>query len=116
MYKCFWIEARFFLFLLASDSPYRTPISSAILQLQEGGKLHVIKKRWWKERKGGGKCQAVQESGKAEALGLKNVGGVFVVLISGLGVAFVIAVVEYYFERYRRNKRLTYSIVVRARP
>ena len=54
---------------------------------------------------------AVQESGKAEALGLKNVGGVFVVLISGLGVAFLIAVVEYYFERYRRNKRLRYSIV-----
>ena len=54
---------------------------------------------------------AVQESGKAEALGLKNVGGVFVVLISGLGVAFLIAVVEYYFERHRRNKRLRYSIV-----
>ena len=48
---------------------------------------------------------------QAEALGLKNVGGVFVVLISGLGVAFIIAVVEYYFERYRRNKRLRYSIV-----
>ena len=43
-----------FLFL---DSPYRTPISSAILQLQEGGKLHMLKEKWWKQRKGGGKCK-----------------------------------------------------------
>lgn len=40
-----------------SDSPFRTPISSAILQLQEGGKLHMLKEKWWKQRKGGGKCK-----------------------------------------------------------
>ena len=40
-----------------SDSPYRTPISSAILQLQEGGRLHMLKEKWWKQRKGGGKCK-----------------------------------------------------------
>ena len=42
---------------LISDSPFRTPISSAILQLQEGGKLHMLKDTWWKQRKGGGKCK-----------------------------------------------------------
>ena len=41
------------------DSPYRTPISSAILQLQEGGKLHMLKEKWWKQRKGGGKCKVI---------------------------------------------------------
>ena len=41
-----------------ADSPFRTPISSAILQLQEGGKLHMLKEKWWKQRKGGGKCKA----------------------------------------------------------
>ena len=37
-------------------SLYRVPISSAILQLQEAGRLHVLKNRWWKQKRGGGKC------------------------------------------------------------
>jgi len=41
-------------------SPYRIPISSAILQLQEAGRLHVLKNRWWKQRRGGGKCDVSQ--------------------------------------------------------
>ena len=41
---------------LPPGSPYRTPISSAILQLQEAGRLHVLKNRWWKEKRGGGVC------------------------------------------------------------
>lgn len=40
-----------------SDSPYRTAISGAILKLQEEGKLHVLKTRWWKEKRGGGSCR-----------------------------------------------------------
>ena len=42
---------------LPPGSPYRTPISSAILKLQEEGGLHVLKTRWWKHRRGGGKCK-----------------------------------------------------------
>ena len=41
---------------LPPGSPYRTPISSAILMLQEAGRLHVLKSRWWKEKRGGGQC------------------------------------------------------------
>lgn len=40
-----------------SDSPYRTAISGAILKLQEEGKLHLLKTRWWKEKRGGGSCR-----------------------------------------------------------
>ena len=31
-------------------SPYRIPITSAILKLQEKGMLHILKNRWWKEK------------------------------------------------------------------
>ena len=51
-----WIYIIYSLIFL-TDSPYRTPISSAILQLQEGGKLHMLKEKWWKQRKGGGQCK-----------------------------------------------------------
>ena len=40
-----------------TDSPYRTPMTNAILQLQEGGKLHVLKEKWWKRMRGGGQCE-----------------------------------------------------------
>jgi hypothetical protein len=48
--------------LSSLGSPYRIPISSAILQLQEAGRLHVLKNRWWKERRGGGQCKVSYSS------------------------------------------------------
>lgn len=40
-----------------TDSPYRTMMNSAVLKLQEEGKLHILKTRWWKEKRGGGSCR-----------------------------------------------------------
>ncbi|XP_043469345.1 glutamate receptor ionotropic, kainate 2 isoform X3 [Leptopilina heterotoma] len=79
------------------NSPYRTAISGAILKLQEEGTLHTLKTRWWKERRGGGACKddISKNSSAANELGLANVGGVFVVLMGGMGVACVIAVGEF---------------------
>ncbi|KAJ8910748.1 hypothetical protein NQ315_017205, partial [Exocentrus adspersus] len=79
------------------NSPFRTAISGAILKLQEEGKLHILKTRWWKEKRGGGRCrdETTKTSSTANELGLANVGGVFVVLMGGMGVACVIAVCEF---------------------
>lgn len=82
-----------------SDSPYRSLISDAILQLQEGGVLHTLKNRWWSERKGGGQCGpkdgGQKAAGAASELGLANVGGVFVVLAGGSIIAVIICVSEF---------------------
>ena len=75
---------------LPPNSPFRTPLSSAILQLQEGGQLHMLKEKCWKQQKGGGQRQVATDS-SAAALGLASVGGVFVVLVGGLFIACVIA-------------------------
>lgn len=64
----------------------------------------MLKEKWWKQRKGGGKCKEVPDSGAA-ALGLSNVGGVFVVLIGGLGMACIIGFAEYMWNR-REQKRI----------
>ncbi|XP_036138978.1 glutamate receptor ionotropic, kainate 2 isoform X3 [Monomorium pharaonis] len=79
------------------NSPYTTAISGAILKLQEEGKLHMLKTRWWKEKRRGGSCgeDTSKSSSAANELGLANVGGVFVVLMGGMGVACVIAVCEF---------------------
>ena len=49
--------------------------------------------KWWKERNGGN-CE-VEEKKDASALGVKNVGGVFVVLIGGLAAGLVLACCEF---------------------
>ncbi|KAE8743142.1 hypothetical protein FOCC_FOCC011235 [Frankliniella occidentalis] len=79
------------------DSWYRTLISGAVLKLQETGRLAELKEKWWKKKRGGGRCQKESAATDASAneLGLDNVGGVFVVLISGCAFAFLVAVVEF---------------------
>ena len=110
------------------------PISSAILQLQEAGRLHVLKDRWWKQRRGGGKCdvsstilisilpaltastifhdfflspQATNKKSSANELTLDSVGGVFVVLLAGMGLACATSVLEYVWNRKNRTKPRT---------
>ncbi|KAK9303590.1 hypothetical protein QLX08_004755 [Tetragonisca angustula] len=80
---------------LPRNSPYRTPISGAILMLQEKGMLQDLKKKWWVER-GGGLCTSIeQEPTSSSELGLANVGGVFLVLLIGTCGSFIIAVFEF---------------------
>ncbi|XP_076751081.1 glutamate receptor ionotropic, kainate 2 [Xylocopa sonorina] len=77
------------------NSPYRTAINKAILELQEKGVLQDLKKKWWEEH-GGGLCSKVdQEPTSSSELGLANVGGVFLVLLIGCGGSFVIAICEF---------------------
>ncbi|KAG0711540.1 Glutamate receptor ionotropic, kainate 5 [Chionoecetes opilio] len=80
-----------------TGSPYTNAISEAILNLQEEGKLQALRTRWWKMKKGGGQCtdEVSKSSSKANELGLNNVGGVFVVLLAGMGLASVTAVCEF---------------------
>ncbi|KAK7002168.1 hypothetical protein SK128_012485, partial [Halocaridina rubra] len=82
---------------LPPGSPFTNAFSEAILSLQEGGKLQELRTRWWKHKKGGGRCKNDESQGsqKANALGVNNVGGVFVVLLAGMGLASVVAVCEF---------------------
>ncbi|CAG0923707.1 unnamed protein product [Notodromas monacha] len=84
---------------LPPGSPYTSAISSAILQLQEKGWFLQLKTKWWKEKnEGAGNCDteaSKASSSAASELGLANVGGVFVVLMGGMGVAVLIALCEF---------------------
>ncbi|XP_054706414.1 glutamate receptor ionotropic, kainate 2-like [Uloborus diversus] len=77
-------------------------LSSGILKLQEEGILHDLKERWWKQKRGGGRCTRESTSGgTVRELGLGNVGGVFVVLLAGVSMAVVVAGLEFLW-KYRK--------------
>ncbi|XP_042214385.1 glutamate receptor ionotropic, kainate 2-like isoform X2 [Homarus americanus] len=82
---------------LPPGSPYTGAISSAVLMLKENGKLHILKNKWWKQRKGGGHCQEEETVDAASAvdLGLENVGGVFVVMAGGCALACLTTCCEF---------------------
>jgi ABC-type amino acid transport substrate-binding protein len=81
--------------------PYRTLLNEGILHLQETGMLHVLKNRWWKEKRGGGTCTDDGKGGGVTELSLANVGGVFVVLLGGLGISFLVAIAEFIWRARR---------------
>ncbi|KAK0425192.1 hypothetical protein QR680_009079 [Steinernema hermaphroditum] len=77
---------------LPKGSPYREPISTAILRLQETTVLTELKEKWWKKKRGGGICNP-QKATQTE-LGARSVGGIFIVLLVGLLVAIFASAFE----------------------
>ncbi|KAL7636661.1 UNVERIFIED_CONTAM: hypothetical protein RMT77_012408 [Armadillidium vulgare] len=76
-------------------SPWRDKISLAILELQEKGVIQMLYSKWW--RNTGDVCNRDEKNkdSKANALGVENIGGVFVVLLCGLALAIVVAILEF---------------------
>ncbi|KAM9201489.1 glutamate receptor ionotropic, kainate 1 isoform 8-T8 [Dugong dugon] len=79
-------------------SPYRDKITIAILQLQEEGKLHMIKEKWWQ----GNGCPE-EDSKEASALGVENIGGIFIVLAAGLVLSVFVAIGEFIYKSRKNN-------------
>ncbi|KAI2659814.1 Glutamate receptor ionotropic, kainate 1 [Labeo rohita] len=78
-------------------SPYRDKVTIAILQLQEEGKLHMMKEKWWR----GNGCPE-EDNKEASALGVENIGGIFIVLAAGLVLSVFVAIGEFVYKS-RKN-------------
>uniref|UniRef100_A0AAY4DCU3 Glutamate receptor n=1 Tax=Denticeps clupeoides TaxID=299321 RepID=A0AAY4DCU3_9TELE len=78
-------------------SPYRDKVTIAILQLQEEGKLHMMKEKWWR----GSGCPE-EDNKEASALGVENIGGIFIVLAAGLVLSVFVAIGEFIYKS-RKN-------------
>ncbi|XP_054153119.1 glutamate receptor ionotropic, kainate 2-like [Oppia nitens] len=83
-------------------SKLRNSLSEAILKLQERGVLRMLKKRWWQQKYGGGACLSKPTSSSIE-MGMKNVGGVFLILIGGSAFATLLAFYELITETMRKT-------------
>nr|APZ81407.1 ionotropic receptor 75q [Adelphocoris lineolatus] len=93
---------------MRQNSTYRNVLSRSVVKLQEGGQLDELKKKWWKEKRGGGSCLE-SPSGGAEDLGLDNVGGVFVVLLGGCIFATFLAFGELSFAIYMMEDKESFK-------
>ncbi|XP_058482857.1 glutamate receptor 1b isoform X3 [Solea solea] len=86
-------------------SPLRNPVNLAVLKLNEQGLLDKLKNRWWYDK---GECGVGggDSKDKTSALSLSNVAGVFYILIGGLGLAMLVALVEFCYKSRLESRRM----------
>ncbi|XP_061047758.1 glutamate receptor 2 isoform X1 [Eubalaena glacialis] len=86
-----------------------SPINLAVLKLSEQGVLDKLKNKWWYDK---GECGA-KDSGskeKTSALSLSNVAGVFYILVGGLGLAMLVALMEFCYKSRAEAKRMKMTL------
>uniref|UniRef100_A0A8C9XXB9 Glutamate receptor n=1 Tax=Sander lucioperca TaxID=283035 RepID=A0A8C9XXB9_SANLU len=89
-------------------SRLRIPVNLAVLKLNEQAILDKLKNKWWYDK---GEC-GHKDSGrkvssdKTSALSLSNVAGVFYILIGGLGLAMLVALVEFCYKSRIESRRM----------
>uniref|UniRef100_A0A8C7D9K6 Glutamate receptor n=1 Tax=Oncorhynchus kisutch TaxID=8019 RepID=A0A8C7D9K6_ONCKI len=89
-------------------SALRIPVNLAVLKLNEQAVLDKLKNKWWYDK---GECGS-KDSGrkdKTSALSLSNVAGVFYILIGGLGLAMLVALVEFCYKSRIESRRMKVS-------
>lgn len=59
--------------------------------------LEKLKEDWWKDKK---KCEKVED--QSDGISIQNIGGVFIVIFVGIGMACVTLVFEYWWYKYRK--------------
>uniref|UniRef100_A0A8C2PQR4 Glutamate receptor n=1 Tax=Cyprinus carpio TaxID=7962 RepID=A0A8C2PQR4_CYPCA len=86
-------------------SSLRNAVNLAVLKLNEQGLLDKLKNKWWYDKgecgSGGGDSKE-----KTSALSLSNVAGVFYILVGGLGLAMLVALVEFCYKSRAEAKRM----------
>uniref|UniRef100_A0A3Q2EDS7 Glutamate receptor, ionotropic, AMPA 1a n=1 Tax=Cyprinodon variegatus TaxID=28743 RepID=A0A3Q2EDS7_CYPVA len=85
-------------------SPLRIPVNLAVLKLNEQATLDKLKNKWWYDK---GECGSKDD--KTSALSLSNVAGVFYILIGGLGLAMLVALVEFCYKSRTESRRMKVS-------
>ncbi|KAK3536115.1 hypothetical protein QTP70_029354 [Hemibagrus guttatus] len=90
-------------------SPLRNRVNLAVLKLNEQGLLDKLKNKWWYDK---GECGSGggDSKDKTSALSLSNVAGVFYILIGGLGLAMLVALVEFCYKSRTESHRMKQSI------
>ncbi|XP_016410053.1 glutamate receptor ionotropic, kainate 3-like [Sinocyclocheilus rhinocerous] len=91
-------------------SPYRDKITIAILSILEDGRLHMLKEKWWS----GSNCLE-DERYETGPMGIQNLGGIFIVLASGLVLSVFVAIGEFIYKMRKnaeREQRSFCSVVI----
>uniref|UniRef100_A0A672LVF7 Glutamate receptor n=1 Tax=Sinocyclocheilus grahami TaxID=75366 RepID=A0A672LVF7_SINGR len=96
-------------------SQLRNAVNLAVLKLNEQGLLDKLKNKWWYDKGECGSGGGDSKDKSSQALSLSNVAGVFYILVGGLGLAMMVALVEFCYKSRTEAKKLklTFSDAMR---
>uniref|UniRef100_A0A8C1THS5 Glutamate receptor n=1 Tax=Cyprinus carpio TaxID=7962 RepID=A0A8C1THS5_CYPCA len=87
-------------------SQLRNAVNLAVLKLNEQGLLDKLKNKWWYDKGECGSGGGDSKDKSSQALSLSNVAGVFYILVGGLGLAMLVALVEFCYKSRAEAKKL----------
>lgn len=82
-------------------SPLKDQFNNAILQLLNRRRLEKLKENWWNNNPKAMKCE--KQDDQSDGISIQNIGGVFIVIFMGIGLACITLGVEYWWYKWRRR-------------
>ncbi|KAK7085043.1 hypothetical protein SK128_002474 [Halocaridina rubra] len=91
-------------------SPLKDQFNDAILKLLNQRKLETLKERWWNQNPEKKVCE--KDDDQSDGISIENIGGVFIVIFVGIGLACITLAFEYWYYKHRKGGRVTDSTKV----
>lgn len=66
--------------------------------------LEKLKEDWWKNDDYQKNCEKPED--QSDGISIQNIGGVFIVIFVGIGMACITLVFEYWYYKYRKNPKI----------
>ncbi|KAG6445268.1 hypothetical protein O3G_MSEX003820 [Manduca sexta] len=82
-------------------SPLKDQFNNAILRLLNERKLENLKETWWNNNPNSMKCE--KQDDQSDGISIQNIGGVFIVIFMGIGLACITLGVEYWWYKWRKR-------------
>lgn len=76
----------------------------SILMLLNKRQLEKLKEEWWTNDEYQSKCEKPED--QSDGISIQNIGGVFIVIFVGIGMACVTLIFEYWWYKYRKNPKI----------
>lgn len=76
----------------------------SILQLLNKRHLEKLKEKWWKKDESAGKCEKPED--QSDGISIQNIGGVFIVIFVGIGMACITLAFEFWYYKFRKTPKI----------
>ncbi|XP_050421609.1 ionotropic receptor 25a [Adelges cooleyi] len=85
-------------------SPLKDQFNNAILLLLNKRKLEKLKEMWWNMNPEKKQCE--KQDNQSDGISIHNIGGVFIVIFVGIGLACFMLAFEYWWYKYKKNPKV----------
>lgn len=69
--------------------------------------LEKLKEKWWKKEDVSTKCEKPED--QSDGISIQNIGGVFIVIFVGIGMACITLLFEFWYYKFRKTPKVLNS-------